>query len=87
MTMQEETAQLCLKHDAVVAKLAGKEQELAAAMVCLHADSRTISTLQGEAHRLEDWASFYRQQLVLVRDEAKVCMLLCWRQYFAYTGV
>ena len=76
--VQGEKAQLQLELDAVAAELVSREQALAAAKVCLRADDRTIKALESQADYLKDWLSFFTQQLAIARDEAKVCMLLCW---------
>ena len=61
----------------MVAKLAGTEQAFAAAKKCLNADEKTITALEGQAASLKDWLSFYRQQLGITSEEAKVCMNPC----------
>ena len=77
IVVQNDKAQLQIEVGAVVAKLAGTEQAFAAAKKCLNADEKTITALEGQAASLKDWLSFYRQQLGITSEEAKVCMTPC----------
>ena len=73
--VQNEKEQMQLETDVVAAKLAGKEQALAAANICIDADDETITALQDQVAAVKDWLSFYRQQVDIARKEAKVCMI------------
>lgn len=72
--VQDEKAQLRLDCDAVAANLAMRDQELATARVSLRDCTTTIDALESNADHLNNLLCFYKQQLLMVTKEAKVCM-------------
>lgn len=72
--VQNEKAQLRLECDAVAAKLAVRDKELATARVSLRDCTTTIDALESNADHLDNLLCFYKQQLLMVTKDAKVCM-------------
>ena len=72
--VQDEKVQLRLECDAVTANLAMRDQELATARVSLRDGTTTIAALESSADHLDNLLCFYKQQLLIVTKEAKVCM-------------